>query len=63
MAFSRDKRQETIIYLVLWSLLFIAPVLSLYIHTQSTQEQFLWSEVFTVWRQMAVFFAFFLRST
>ena len=60
MAFSRDKRQETIIYLVLWSLLFIAPVLSLYIHTQSTQEQFLWSEVFTVWRQMAVFFAFFL---
>ena len=29
MSFSKNKKQETLIYLVLWGLLFMAPVLSL----------------------------------
>jgi len=61
MTFKKDKRQETIIYLVLWGLFFIAPVLSLYIRTAGNDTLlFDWHEVFVVWRQYAVFFAIFL---
>ena len=61
MSFSKNKRQETITYLVLWGLLFIAPVLSLYIRTASdASQEFNWDEVLMVWRQCAVFFAVFL---
>ena len=61
MNFSKNKRQETITYLVLWGLLFIAPVLSLYIRTASdASQEFNWDEVLMVWRQCAVFFAVFL---
>ena len=61
MTFSKDKRQETIIYLVLWSLLFMAPVLSLYIRTATDSSAFFdWHEVLVVWRQYALFFAIFL---
>jgi hypothetical protein len=61
MTFSKDKRHETIIYLVLWSLLFIAPVLSLYIRTATDADAvFDWHEVFIVWRQYAVFLVIFL---
>ena len=61
MTFSKDKRQETIIYLVLWSLLFIAPVLSLYIRTATDADfTFDWHEVIIVWQRYAIFFAIFL---
>lgn len=61
MSFAKDKRQETIIYLVLWGLLFTAPVLTLYIRVASNSaDTFDWHEVFLVWRQLAVFFAVFL---
>ncbi len=61
MTFSKDKRQETIIYLVLWSLLFMAPVLSLYIRTATDASAILdWHEVFIVWQRYAIFFAIFL---
>ena len=61
MSFSKDKRQETIIYLVLWGLLFLAPVMNLYIRVANTSDQTVdWSEVFMVWREYGVFFAFFL---
>ena len=61
MTFKKDKRQETIIYLVLWGLFFIAPVLSFYIRTAGNDTLlFDWHEVFVVWRQYAVFFAIFL---
>ena len=52
-------RQETLVYLVLWGLLFIAPVLSLYIRT-TQGESFDWHEVLIVWRQYGIFFAIFL---
>ena len=61
MQLSKDKRQETLIYLVLWGLLFAASVLSLYIRTVNTTGQsFDWSEVFIVWRQFGLFFVIFL---
>ena len=61
MTFSKDKRQETLIYLVLWGLLFIAPVLSLYFRTTNDPTlTFDWKEVLMVWRETAIFFACFL---
>ena len=61
MTIDRDRKQELLIYLVLWGLLFTAPVLSLYIRTAyNANMAFDWAEVFMVWRQMAIFFAFFL---
>lgn len=61
MTFSKDKRQETIIYLVLWSLLFIAPVLSLWIRTATAADTtFDWHEVIIVWQRYSVFFVIFL---
>ena len=60
MSFNRDKRQETLIYLALWGLLFIAPVMSLFFRVSGSNAEFDWSEVLMVWRQYGVFFAFFL---
>ena len=57
----KDQHKETVIYLVLWSLLFIAPVMSLYIRvTGNSNLSFDWTEVFIVWRQLGLFFAIFL---
>ena len=61
MTFSKDKRQETVIYLVLWGLLFMAPIMSLYIRTTNdTSLTFDWDEVLMVWRQYGLYFAVFL---
>ena len=60
MSFKKDHRQETIIYLALWGLLFIAPVMSLYIRSNNLGLNFEWSEVLTVWRQYALFLVVFL---
>ncbi len=61
MTFSKDKRQENVIYLVLWGLLFMAPIMSLYIRTTNdTSLTFNWDEVLMVWREYGVFFAVFL---
>ena len=60
MSFSKNKRQETIVYLVLWGMLFIAPVLSLLIRNSNTGESFDWNEVLMIWREFAVFLIVFL---
>ena len=60
VSFKKDHRQETIIYLALWGLLFIAPVLSLSIRTANSDITFDWSEVLTVWKEYALFFVVFL---
>ena len=60
MSFKKDHRQETIIYLALWALLFMAPVMSLYIRTANTDISFDWNEILTVWKQYALFFVVFL---
>ena len=57
----KQSRQENIIYLIVWGLLFAAPVLSLYVRTVSDSTVvFDWSEVFLVWRKFAVYLALFL---
>ena len=61
MNLKKDKRQETLTYLVLWGLLFMAPVLSLHIRAASDSSlTFDWSEVLMVWKQYGLFFAIFL---
>ena len=60
MSFSRNKRQETLIYLVLWGVIFIAPALSQYVRTASVDATFDWQELFMVWKGYGVFFAIFL---
>ena len=59
-----QSRQENIIYLVVWGILFAAPLLSLYIRTvNDTNIMFDWSEVFIVWRKFAVYLACSSTST
>ena len=56
-----QQKYENLTYLALWSLLFIAPVLSLYIRsTNDTQLAFSWMEVLMVWRKLLFFLAAFL---
>ena len=46
VSFKKEHRQETIIYLALWLLMFMAPVLSLGIRTAYNENiSFDWSEV------------------
>ena len=57
----KQSRQENITYLVVWGLLFVAPLLSLYVRTISDSSvTFDWAEVFLVWRKFAIFLALFL---
>ena len=61
MNYKKDKRSETLIYLALWAMLFITPVMSLYIRTANNSNlTFDWSEVMMVWRQYGLFFIIFL---
>jgi len=55
-----SKYQEPIFYLSVWSLIFAAPVLSIYVRSVNESMPFDWSEVLMVWRKTAIFFAFFL---
>ena len=56
-----QSRQENVIYLVLWGMLFAAPVLIMYIRTVSnTYLSFNWPEIFFVWKLFAVYLAIFL---
>ncbi len=51
-----QSRQENIIYLALWGLLFAAPVLGMYIRVISGQaESFNWDEVLMIWKQFGIF--------
>ena len=61
VSFKKEHRQETIIYLALWLLMFMAPVLSLGIRTTYSDDiSFDWSEVLMVWREYIPFFMVFL---
>ena len=56
-----QSRQENLIYLVVWSLLFATPLLSLYLRTTNDPNMtFDWTEVFFVWRKFGVFLLLFL---
>ena len=56
-----QSQQENMIYLVVWGLLFAAPLLSLYVRTVNDPNMvFDWAEVLLVWRKFAVFLLLFL---
>ena len=49
------------VYWALWGLLFVTPLLSLYVRTvNDTKLIFDWQEVFIVWRQYAIYLLLFL---
>ncbi len=53
--------QETLIYMAVWGLLFAAPLLSLYVHSNNkTGDTFYWTDVFFVWRKFALYFILFI---
>ena len=60
VSFKREHRQETIIYLALWGLLFMAPVMSLAIRASNSGIAFDWSEILMIWREYIPFFVVFL---
>ena len=56
-----QSRQENVIYLALWGMLFAAPVLSLYIRTVNNSFlTFNWTEIFIAWKLFAVYLLIFL---
>lgn len=56
-----QSRQENLIYLVVWSLLFATPLLSLYLRTMSNDNlSFQWGEVFFIWGKFIIFLVLFL---
>ena len=57
----KQSKQENLIYLVVWGLLFAAPLLSSYVRTLNDTNFVLdWAEVFFVWRRFAVYLLLFL---
>ncbi len=53
--------KENLIYLVLWAILFCAPILSLYYRTQAnTDIIFSWTEIFDIWKVYLVYLVIFL---
>ena len=57
----KQSRQENLIYLAIWGLLFAAPLLSLYMRTAGDSNAvFDWTEVFIVWRRFIPFLLLFL---
>ena len=60
MSFKKEKGFETIVYITLWAMLLIAPVISLGIRTANTDISFDWSEILTVWKEFLPFFVVFL---
>ena len=56
-----QSRQENAIYLVMWGVLFMTPVLSMYLGIVSGgRSRFDWQELWFVWREFALFFVLFL---
>ena len=57
----KQCRQDNLIYLAVWGLLFVAPLLSLYVRTANDPNiAFNWTDVFTVWRHFVLYLLLFL---
>ena len=57
----KQSRLEIVTYIVVWGLLFAAPLLSFYLRSiNDTNAVFDWMEVFLVWRKFAVYLLLFL---
>jgi hypothetical protein len=59
---NKDSRRETLVYVGLWTVLFLTPLLSIYIHTIHTSDGsgFHWNELFIIWKECAIFLVAFL---
>ena len=56
-----QSRHENLTYLIVWSLLFATPLLSLYMRAiNDPYITFNWTEVFFIWRKFGIFLALFL---
>ena len=53
------KQQENIIYLLIFALLFAAPILSLYVRSVNDDIPFHWDEVIDVWKILTVYVIIF----
>jgi len=61
MYWMKQHKQENLIYLALWVLLFAAPVLGLYVRTSNdAMIIFRWEDVFIIWRKFAIYLLLFL---
>ena len=62
MQVQKKQKKEAILYLVLWTILFLAPLLSTYIKYSSSDTvlSFPWHEVWFIWKKYLVFFVAFL---
>ena len=57
----KQSRQENLLYIAVWGMLFAAPLLSLYVRTVSDANMvFNWEEVFFAWRRFAIYLLLFL---
>ena len=57
----KQSKQENLIYLAAWGLLFASPLLSIYVRTVGDSSQvFEWWEVLVVWRLFAIYLVLFL---
>ena len=57
----KQSKYENMAYVALWSLLFAAPLLSLFVRTAGDSElSFNWQEVFMVWGYLSIFLLLFL---
>ena len=57
----QQSRQENLIYLVMWGMLFAAPILSMYVRTLNNSTfAFSWDDVFFIWQKFAIFLVLFL---
>ena len=56
---SSHRKQEAVVYLVLWIILSVAPVISIQFH-HADNAQFPWNELFDVWTQILILFGIFL---
>ena len=56
-----QSKQENLAYVIVWSLLFATPLLSLYLRTTNDPYlEFNWNEVFFVWGKFSIFLVLFL---
>ncbi len=53
--------RELMTYVVLWTVLFVAPLVTLYVHAVNEEHEiFSWHEILMIWKPLLLFFALFL---
>lgn len=57
----KHEKRENLVYLGLWLLLFLSPVINMYIRTVNSHHgEMMWDEVFNVWKVFLVYLVIFL---